>query len=105
MLAATAVQDAYDRAQAAYTKHLNKEERARINEPMSFSTLISQAKTMETDLRKKNKDQPYRLIRFFGKKATTLEPLEKLVEAACRMVPLAGGMIWGSVSFILQVRP
>jgi hypothetical protein len=105
MSAATAVQKAYDRAQAAYTQHLNEKERARINAPTSLSDLISDAKTMETALRKKNTDQPSRIIRGLGKKASTLEPLEKLVEGACRMTPVAGGMIWSSVSFILQVRP
>jgi hypothetical protein len=104
-MSAAAVQNANDRAQAAYTQLLNKEERKRINAPISLSDLISQAKTMETALRNKNMGQPSRIMRGLGEIAVKLEPFEKLMEAAIRMTPVTGGMIWSSVSFILQVRP
>jgi hypothetical protein len=105
MSAATAGRNAYDRALAAYTQHLNAEERARVNAPMSLSALISQAQKMGADLGKKNMGKRSTIIRGLGKKAAILEPFEILVQGACKMSPVAGQMIWSSVSFILQVRP
>ncbi|KAG6916527.1 hypothetical protein DXG01_006468 [Tephrocybe rancida] len=92
---------AFDRALAAYTQHLSAKERASIKTPTSLSDLVSQAQAMADALvRDRMKRSAFQT---FGKKARLLEPFEKLVEGMCKSTPIAGDLIWGSVSFILQM--
>ncbi|KAG6916530.1 hypothetical protein DXG01_006471 [Tephrocybe rancida] len=94
-------QHAFDRALAAYTQHLSAKECASIKTPTSLSDLVSQTQAMADAL---VRDRMKRSVfQTFGKKATLLEPFEKLVEGMCKSTPIAGDLIWGNVSFILQM--
>ncbi|KAG6860965.1 hypothetical protein C0995_005331 [Termitomyces sp. Mi166 len=97
---ATTEPDAFRRALQVYTQHLTAEERARIQAPTSLSDLVAQAKRVGDALDQSRKTSS---LQTFGEKALLLEPFEKLMEGACKMSPRAGELIWGSVSFVLQM--
>ncbi|KAG6914859.1 hypothetical protein DXG01_014919, partial [Tephrocybe rancida] len=99
----TTVDNAYKRAIASYTQHLNAEECNRLQLPTMLSELVSQAQDMGDVLGKDRQKGRASFSRAIGEKAILLEPFEKLVEGLCKTSPAAGELIWGSVSFILQV--
>ncbi|KAG6906687.1 hypothetical protein DXG01_012579 [Tephrocybe rancida] len=101
MSASTSGQDAYNRALAVYTVHLSAEERARLNAPTNISALISKAQTMGSTLGQSRKRAS--ALRTFSDKAKQLEPFEILIAGACKLSPVAGELIWSSVTFILQL--
>ncbi|KAG6914858.1 hypothetical protein DXG01_014918 [Tephrocybe rancida] len=99
----TTVDNAYNRAIASYTQHLSTGECNRLRLPTTLSELVSQAQAMGDILGKKGQKGQASFSRAIGEKAILLEPFEKLVEGLCKTSPAAGELIWGSVSFILQM--
>ncbi|KAG6915251.1 hypothetical protein DXG01_012466 [Tephrocybe rancida] len=99
----TTVNNAYQRAMAWYMQHLNAEESNRLRLPTTLSELVRQAQAMENVLSTEHQKGRTSVSRAIGEKAILLEPFEKLVEGLCKTSPAAGELIWGSVSFILQM--
>ncbi|KAG6832121.1 hypothetical protein H0H87_002634 [Tephrocybe sp. NHM501043] len=95
----TSMKNAFERATAAYTQNLTPEECACIQVPTTLEDLVSQAQSMANVLSQNNKG---RLITI-GEKAAQLEVFERLVEGLCKTSPAMGELIWGSVSFTLQM--
>ncbi|KAG6855651.1 hypothetical protein H0H87_012574 [Tephrocybe sp. NHM501043] len=100
MQVTVAVDDAYNRARASYTQHLNAEECAHINAPTSLSALLSQAQAIGDVLDRDRGTSS--AVRTLGERMNTFANFEKFLEGACKTSPVAGELIWGSVSFILQ---
>ncbi|KAG5729444.1 hypothetical protein E4T56_gene6206 [Termitomyces sp. T112] len=92
--------DAFQRALQVYTQHLTAEERARIQVPTTLSNLVAQAQQFGNAL---DQNRKISSLHTFGEKALLLEPFETLMQGACKMTPKAGELIWGSVTFILQM--
>ncbi|KAG6907582.1 hypothetical protein DXG01_008339 [Tephrocybe rancida] len=93
--------DAYNRALAAYTQHLNAEERSRVAIPTTLAKLVVEAQVMATVLGQKRKQSS--VVRTLDEKAALLAPFGVLVEGLCKSSPIAGELIWSSVSFVLQM--
>ncbi|KAG6915252.1 hypothetical protein DXG01_012467 [Tephrocybe rancida] len=96
-----AVDSIYKRALSSYTQHLTTKEYNRLRLPTTLSDLVDQAQKMGDDLNKERRKPS--VTRTFGEKAILLEPFERLVEGLCKTSPAAGELIWGSISFILQM--
>ncbi|KAG6914134.1 hypothetical protein DXG01_002274 [Tephrocybe rancida] len=73
--------------------HLAAKEYNRLRLPTTLSDLVDQAQKMGDELNKQRRKPS----------AILLEPFKKLVEGLCKTSPAAGELIWGSISFILQM--
>ncbi|KAG6876570.1 hypothetical protein C0993_002259 [Termitomyces sp. T159_Od127] len=93
--------DAFGLAIAAYSQHLNAAELAHIKRPTSLSALVAQAQTMGKTLVEDSKKPS--ILHILADKAALLEPFEALIQGFCQATPAAGDLIWGSVSFLLEM--
>ncbi|KAG6815141.1 hypothetical protein H0H87_004715 [Tephrocybe sp. NHM501043] len=91
-----ACQDAYERAREVYTQSLTAEEYRRINTATTRSDLVQMAQKIGKELG----DVRSSKLRTFGEKVMIME---RLIEGACKTSPAFGELIWGSVSFILEM--
>ncbi|KAG6919942.1 hypothetical protein DXG01_013291 [Tephrocybe rancida] len=98
---ATPVLDAYEHARMAFTQNLNAKKCARIfgNTPVSLKDLVDQVVMQRDRLHQKHKRKAWSRL---GDRVALLEPSEKLVEGTCKLC-FDGELLWGSVSFILQL--
>ncbi|KAG6835221.1 hypothetical protein H0H93_003792, partial [Arthromyces matolae] len=99
----TRVVEAFDRAKKLYTRCLTAEERSRIHEVEKLSTLVAVTKRLADEVQSAGNQKVSLALQNVGRKAISLEPLEKLVEGAAKLNHVAGDMIWGSISFVLEM--
>ncbi|KAG6841082.1 hypothetical protein C0991_001990 [Blastosporella zonata] len=91
--------DAFERARKSYIELLTAKERTQLEAPTSLSDLLTKAeiigqafKASRTQLTQRLKDA-----------STKLQPFERILEGLVKLSPHGGDLIWGSVSFILEM--
>ncbi|KAG6819025.1 hypothetical protein H0H93_016239 [Arthromyces matolae] len=94
---------AIKRAEKLFVEHLTDEERLRISATPDLRTLLRETKELEDKLRTEGNDKFTSKLHRLGQKAIQLEPFEKLLEGGAKTSPKAGEMIWGSISFLLEM--
>ncbi|KAG6841042.1 hypothetical protein C0991_002350 [Blastosporella zonata] len=99
-----AAQDAFDRARKTYIELLTAKERTQIEAPTSLAGLLSQTETINKTLTTSHKPSATQLSRRLGAAASKLQPFERILEGVVKTTsPQAGNLIWGSVSFVLEL--
>ncbi|KAG6905890.1 hypothetical protein DXG01_017097, partial [Tephrocybe rancida] len=97
----TSPQDAFSRAWKTYTERLTASELSQIKAPTSLSDLLLHAKKITESFDPSTKARS--LSQRLGTAAQKLQPFERILEGVVKLSPQAGQLIWGSVSFILEM--
>ncbi|KAF8062294.1 hypothetical protein FPV67DRAFT_1421882 [Lyophyllum atratum] len=103
MAASGAVQNAFERARKTYIELLTAKERTRIETPTSLSDLLLQADSISTTFKQHRQRKTTQFLHGFHDVSLKLKPFERLVEGVCKSSPAGGELIWGSVSFVLEM--
>ncbi|KAG6906020.1 hypothetical protein DXG01_016275, partial [Tephrocybe rancida] len=97
----TSPQDAFSRAWKTYTERLTASELSQIKAPTTLSDLLTHAQKITESFDSSTKVRS--LSQRLGTAAQKLQPFERILEGVVKLSPQAGQLIWGSVSFILEM--
>jgi hypothetical protein len=101
-MASPSIESVYQQAMNAYKQRLTTKELTKMEQytKLGLDDLISYGKAIGVDL------QNQKAIKFLGsldRVRVHLKPSQGLLQGLCKLSPVAGDLIWGSVRFILDV--
>ncbi|KAG6848773.1 hypothetical protein H0H93_014245 [Arthromyces matolae] len=97
------VSEVLDRAKTVYSRHLSAEERLRLRQVDKLSALVAMTNGLAGELQRAGNQKVSLALRNVGRKAMSLAPFEKLLEGGAKLHHGAGDLIWGSISFVLEM--